>query len=245
MTADQLHTLAIRRFILVSIVMPIVIVAIGAVVQLVALPHVPATIAVHWDAAGQPNRFAAAWTQPLLTIAFGVGIPLLIGLTALPGLRHGDRGATYRLLGAVSASVATLVTVAFTWTFVMQAGDAGAGATSSVWPALIASLVAAVVVGVIAWFVQPREERVRSAAAVRPVAIAPGERVVWLRTTSMAPAAIVVIALGVVLLAGTAFAMWLTGDPKASSGSWCSSPSRLWRSRRRPSASMFGSTTTG
>jgi hypothetical protein len=51
----------------------------------------------------------------------------------------------------------------------------------------------------------------RSPAAAKPVALAPGERVVWLRTTSMAPAAGVAIVLGVVVLAVAAFATWLTG----------------------------------
>lgn len=211
MTTDQLHALAIRRFILIAIVIPLVLVALGVTIQLVLLPQVPATIAVHWDAAGEPNRFAPAWTQPLLTIAFGAGIPLLIGLTALPGLRRGDRGPTYRLMGAISAATATLVTVAFTWTFVMQAGDA-AGPALSVWPALFASLGAALVVGVVAWFVQPKEGRAPQAATdARPIAIAPGERVVWLRTTSLVPAGVIGIALGVVALGVAAYVTWLTG----------------------------------
>ncbi|GAA1958240.1 DUF1648 domain-containing protein [Microbacterium deminutum] len=212
MTADQLHALAIRRFILVAIVIPLAIVVVGVVVQLLALPHVPATIAVHWDAAGRPNRFAPAWTQPLATIAFGAGIPLLIGLTALPGLRRGDRGATYRLMGAIAAATATLVTVMSTWTLVMQAGDAGGTAELSVWPALLAAFGAAVAVGVAGWFLQPAESRRASnAAAATPLAISPGERVVWLRTTSMVPAAAIAIALGVAVLAVAAFMAWLTG----------------------------------
>ena len=55
MTADQLHSLAIRRFVLAAIVLPLVIVAVGATLQVLALPHLPATIAVHWNAAGEPS----------------------------------------------------------------------------------------------------------------------------------------------------------------------------------------------
>jgi hypothetical protein len=210
-TTDPRHALAIRRFILVALVVPLAIVAAGVVIQLVLLPQVPATIAVHWNAAGEPNRYAPAWTQPLATLAFGAGIALLLGLTTLPGLRRGDRGPTYRLLGAISAAIATLVTVAFTWTFAMQAGG---DATVSIWPALIASFASAAVVGVIAWFVQPAERRVAvTASAAAPVSIAPGERVVWLRTTSMAPAAAIAIVLGVVILAVAAFTAWLAGAP--------------------------------
>lgn len=213
MTADQLHSLAIRRFVLAAIVLPLVIVAVGATLQVIALPHLPATIAVHWNAAGEPDRFAPAWTQPLVTIALGAGIPLLIGLTSLPGLRRGDRGVTYRFMGAVSAGAAALVTLALTWTLLAQVGEPAAA--PAVWPSLFGSIVAAVIVGVIAWFIQPQEEWSRpSAPAATPLAIAPGERVVWLRTTSIHPKMAIGIALIVVALAVVAFGAWLTGAPE-------------------------------
>ncbi len=216
MTADQLHTLAIRRFVLVALVIPLALVAIGVAVQLLALPHVPETVAVHWDFAGEPDRFAPAWTQPLATILFGAGIPLLIALTSLPGLRRGDRGVTYRFLGAVAAGSSALVTAAFTWTFVMQAGEQASAAAVSIWPAVIASLGIAVVVGVGAWFLQPAEEWERPLpAAARALPIAPGERVVWMRTTSMRPAGAIGIALVVGVVALVAFTSWLTGAPEA------------------------------
>ena len=212
MPADQHHTLAIRRFVLAAIVLPLVLVAVGVTVQVIALPHLPATIAVHWNAAGEPDRFAPAWTQPLVTIALGVGIPLLIGLTSLPGLRRGDRGVTYRFLGAVSAGSAALVTLALTWTLLAQVGEPGVAPT--VWPALFGSIVAAGIVGVIAWFIQPREEWSRPGAPeATPLAIAPGEQIVWLRTTSIHPKMAVGMALIVLALAVVAFGAWLTGAP--------------------------------
>ena len=51
------------------------------------------------------------------------------------------------------------------------------------------------------------------AAAATPLAIAPGERVVWLRTTSIHPQRRSVIALDVVALAVAAFGAWLDGAP--------------------------------
>jgi hypothetical protein len=209
-TADQLHALAVRRFVLAAIVLPLVLVAVGVTVQVIALPHLPATIAVHWNAAGEPDRFAPAWTQPLVTIALGAGIPLLIGLTSLPGLRRGDRGVTYRFLGAVSAGSATLVTAALTWTLVAQAGEPAAA--PPVWKSLFGAIVAAAIVGLIAWFIQPKEEWSRpSATAATPLAIAAGERIVWLRTASIHPRVAIGISLVVLVLAVTAFGAWLTG----------------------------------
>jgi hypothetical protein len=210
-TADPLHDLAIRRFILVAIVLPCVLVALGVVIQLFALPHLPATVAVHWNAAGQPNRFAPAWTQPIWTIVLGLGISLLFGLAALRGLRRGDRGPTYRAIGAIALGTAALVTTALTWTLVMQVGDA-ATAVQPVGSALLGSFAAAAIAGVVAWFIQPAEDRIRSGTvAATPIALAPGERVVWLRTTSMVPAAAIGIVLGIALLGWAAFSAWLAG----------------------------------
>src|SRR5688572_8293903 len=139
------------------------------------MPYVPATIAVHWNAAGEPDRFAPAWTRPLATVLFGAGIPVLIALASLPGLRRGDRGVTYRFMGAVAAATAALVTVAFTWTFVMQAGAAPAAVGGPVWPAVLACIAAGAIVGTVAWFLQPAEEWARpdSPASAAPLAIAP------------------------------------------------------------------------
>src|SRR5688572_28216414 len=150
------------------------------------MPYVPATIAVHWNAAGEPDRFAPAWTQPLATVLFGAGIPVLIALTSLPGLRRGDRGVTYRFMGAVAAGTAALVTVAFTWTFVMQGGAPSGAVAGPVWPAVLACIAAALAVGTLAWLLQPAEEWARpESPSAAPLAIAPGERVVWLRTAGM------------------------------------------------------------
>ena len=214
MTSDRLRSPALSRFLLVALVVPLVLVAIGVTVQLIAMPYVPATIAVHWNAAGEPDRFAPAWTQPLATVLFGAGIPVLIAVTSVPGLRRGDRGVTYRFMAAVAAGTAALVTVAFTWTFVMQAGAPSGAEAGPVWPAVLASIAAAAVVGTVAWFLQPAEEWARPAVpAASPLSIAPGERVVWLRTASMTRGAAIGIAGAVLAVVLAAFVGWLTGAP--------------------------------
>jgi hypothetical protein len=214
-TTDRPRSRALARFVLVALVVPFVVVAIGVTLQLIVMPYVPATIAVHWNAAGEPDRFAPAWTQPLATVLFGAGIPVLIALTSLPGLRRGDRGVTYRFKGAVAAGTAALVTVAFTWTFVMQAGAPSEVVAGPVWPAVLASIVAAAVAGTLAWFLQPADEWARpDTPAAAPLAIAPGERVVWLRTAVMTRGVAIGIAVAVLAVVVGAFVAWLTGAPE-------------------------------
>ncbi|KAF2417359.1 DUF1648 domain-containing protein [Microbacterium sp. B35-30] len=202
----------VRRFLLVAVGMPIVLVAIGVAVQLVLLPQVPATIATHWNGAGEADGFAPAWTQPLATAAFGLGIPALIALTTLPGLRRGERGVTYRLMGATAAATSALTTVAFTWTFAAQAASLNAANPPSIWLPLAGSLVAAVAVGVAAWYAQPPQDAMD--AAVRPavpLALGTSERAVWVRATAMSTGAAVGILAAVLAVAVAAVVAWTTG----------------------------------
>ena len=206
---------ALRRFMLVAVWLPVALVALAVAVQLLLLPQVPATIAVHWNASGEADRFAPAWTQPIATVAFGLGVPVLIALTSLPGLRRGDHGPTYRLMGATAAAVSAMVSVALTWTLAMQAGLDSSADAPTVWPALVASLAAAAVVGVAAWFVQPREEWADAATPpATPLALSAHEQALWMRTTSIARGAAVAIFAGVLVIAVSAAVAWVTGaDP--------------------------------
>jgi hypothetical protein len=206
---------ALRRFMLIAVWLPVALVALGVAVQLLLLPQVPATIAVHWNASGEADRFAPAWTQPIATLVFGLGLPLLIALTSVPGLRRGDHGPTYRLMGATAAAMSAMVSVALTWTLAMQAGLDSAADAPAVWPALVASLVAAAVVGVAAWFLQPRDE---SEGAVTPPAtpldLSAHEQALWMRTTSIARGAAIAIFAGVLVIAVSAAVAGVTGaDP--------------------------------
>ncbi|WP_203581298.1 DUF1648 domain-containing protein [Microbacterium hibisci] len=211
--------LVVRRFLLVAVWLPVALVAVGVAVQLVLLPQVPSTVAIHWNATGEPDGFAPAWTQPLATIGFGLGLPLLIALTVLPGLRRGERGATYRLMGATAAAVSALTTVAFTTTFALQVGLDSADDAPSVWQALVASLASAVAVGVAAWFLQPRQDAATGhPAPATPLALSATERAVWVRTTAMNTGGAVAVVVAALAVAVAAAVAWLTGGGAVLAG---------------------------
>lgn len=221
MTADAVqtrtHTLAIRRFVLVALIVPVAIAVVGVAIQLILLPQMPATIAIHWNGAGEADGFAPAWTQLLVTIGFGAGVSVLIGLTTLPGLRRGGRGVTYRLMGAVSAGTSTLVVTAATWTFAMQAGLAEGEPPPAVGFSMVGSVAAGILVGVLAWFAQPAQSDTRTDS--EPAAALPlerDERAVWLRTTTMAPGAVAALALAVVAVGVSTLVAWISGAPAAT-----------------------------
>ncbi len=212
MTSDVTHDRAIRRFVVVALVFPLILTALAVTVQLVLLPQMPDMIAIHWNAAGEPDGFAPAWTQPIFTVLFGLGVPALIALTSLPGLRRGDRGDSYRFMGATSAAVSTLVVSLATVTYVLQAGLDSPASIPAIGLPLIGSLCAALIVGVVGWFAQPHEEW-PTAPAVRgvPLPLAAGERAVWLRTTSASRGAVVAIVGACVLVSALAVGAWVVG----------------------------------
>lgn len=209
-----MNALAVRRLVLVALVYPAIVVAAAVTVQLVLLPSMPDTVAVHWNAAGVADGFAPAWLTPVLTAVLGYGIPLLIALTSLPGLRRGDRGPTYRFMGAVGAAVSTLVAMLMTWTYAAQAGAGGHDAVVGIWPVLIVSFAVSALVGVIAWFIQPANRRdPAEPAPARPLDLAAGEQAVWLRTASLRTAGAVTLTGMSIILVLVAIGCWFTGAP--------------------------------
>lgn len=209
-------TLAVRRFALVAIVVPAVITLASLVIQLIALPHVPNPIAIHWGPAGTPDGFAAPWVQLVLTPVVGFGIPLLIAISTLPGLRRGDRGPTYRMLGAFAAGMSMLFGVLMAWTFVAQVGLADAHDAPSVVPVLLGGLAAAAVAGVGAWLVQPKQEVVRTTSApAEQLVLAPGESAAWFGVTGLGRGSVVAISAACIVMVLATLLLWFTGAPIA------------------------------
>src|SRR5690606_2518093 len=64
---------ALRRFRLVGLWLPLAILALAVAVQVAFMPSLPATIATHWNAAGEPDGFSATWSFPLVTFLIGAG----------------------------------------------------------------------------------------------------------------------------------------------------------------------------
>ncbi len=212
------ETRPVRRFVWVALILPAVIVAIGVVIQALVLPTLPHPVAVHWGLSGQPNGFGPAWLITVLTVGVGLGLPVLIALSALASLRRGDRGVTYRLLGAVALGSATLMSVLGTSTLLLQSGLADAAAGPSALPALLGSFGAAAVAGLLGWLLQPHAPwRPDHTLPVDAVPLAPGERAVWLQRVTIARSgAVVLIATLVLMIVLTVVTTTVSADPFAT-----------------------------
>lgn len=207
---------AIRSFSLVAIVVPLIVTMVAVVLQLVWLPTLPDPAAVHWGASGEPDGFGPAWTFPVITLVLSGVLPIAIGLLCLAGLRRGDRGFTYRFMGAMALWLSVFGAVLMTWSVGAQRGIADAhGAPTVLGPMLVAAVVS-IVAGAVGWAVQPKEEtRHATTPAGAPMTLAPGERAVWTGSAVMSKVAMVVIGLAVLLTLGAAVLVWFTGDATA------------------------------
>lgn len=195
---------AVRRLVLVAITLPSVLTLVAVIAQLVALPSLPDPLAIHWGLTGGPNGFGPVWVPPLLTLLVGLGVPLLLAASVLNGLRRGDRGITYRFLGAVALGESVLFAVLVTWTTLMQTGlEDAAGAPAATLPT-IAAFAAALGAGVIAWHLQPDEPyRPSTPVDLARVELEPTERVVWLQSARMARGGAIVLGIALLIIVGS------------------------------------------
>ncbi|MEU2202881.1 DUF1648 domain-containing protein [Microbacterium oleivorans] len=192
MTTDTL-TVVRRRFTLVALVLPAVVILVAVVAQVLLLPAAPAVVATHWGWTGQPDGFAPAWTVPLVTAILGLGLPATLFGASVGGLRRGDHGFAYRLLGAVAFGLAVLIGGLGVATLGIQVGRTDADAALPVL-LLPGVLLAAAAAGSIGWAVQPRVPwRPTPTMPAAEVPVRAGERVVWMQGVTLARGGAVVL----------------------------------------------------
>jgi hypothetical protein len=202
----------VRRFALVTLVLPAVVTTTGLLTQLAALPHAPAQIPLYWDNSGAPNRWGPAWLPLILTLVLGLGLPAVFGLSSLPSLRRGDRGPGFRLFGAQALGISVMLTIVTTSLLLRNVGTTSSD-ESRVWLPVFVGLAAGVAAAVVAWFLQPRGSRLLPARAVAPLELAPSERAAWMHTASLPIPAVAVITAAATIVALRAGFGWVAGDP--------------------------------
>ena len=108
-----------------------------------------------------------------------------------------------------------LLGITLTWSFGMQRGLEDAHDAPSVLVPLAVGAGVGLLAGVAGWFAQPNVTTSGGTAptprAVAALALAPGERAVWVRTTTMSRVAMLGITAGIVALALGTVALGLTG----------------------------------
>src|SRR3954453_11138325 len=99
--AKDVKDVAASRFACVAVVVPGILTAGALALQFNWLQHTPDPIALHWSGSG-PDGSGPGWVYPLLTALLGFGLPAALWATALPRLRSGVRGWSFRFLAATA-----------------------------------------------------------------------------------------------------------------------------------------------
>ena len=177
----------------VGLVVPTVAVLTSIIAQVIAWPRLPDQIAVHWNAAGEADRWGAPWTILVLTVVLGLGLPLLAVVPNLRPLKDGGRGPSFRIVATVVA--ASVAGIAYLLAASVVSQTDGQSARPGVEIGI--AIAVAVLVGGLGWLTIPRDLP-RQGTAARPLSVARGERVVWIGTETISRwfVIITVVALG-------------------------------------------------
>ncbi|WP_400994483.1 DUF1648 domain-containing protein [Agromyces sp. GXQ0307] len=222
-TADERDRRDLRVLLAVVVWFPLAVIAVATTVLLLWIPRLPAEVAVHFDASGEPDRWATPIRAVLAYLAISLAVGVSLALATLAGRRSAVRpadGARPRLLPRVRPTAvfapATSVLIAFVTLALtgVQLDDA----TPPSWAAPVAvggGILSGALVGWITWRLLPAPEPQAAPAATPALTLAPGERAVW--SASLSAPWIVIVIVGsaaaflVVPLVVAPAAWWLWG----------------------------------
>jgi hypothetical protein len=181
----------------IAILLPLVATLVGI---LVIVPFVPARdIAVHWGAGGAPDGYAPAWVTVLVLAIVGVLTPLAFGIPLLAARRDGV-SFTQKVLAVVSLWLAVFLALLGGWMILGQQDPAAE--PPAVGLGLLLAFGVSLPVAALAWVFAPPTVPVEPVGVpAEPLAIAEGERSVWIGRTRLATPGLIAVVLAIVLSA--------------------------------------------
>jgi hypothetical protein len=212
-----------RRFVLVALVFPLVVVLAAAAAQVLLIPDLTATVPTHWGPGGVVDGWGPAWTFPAITAGIGSGVVALLAAIGLSGVGQADgNGPGQRLRFLAASTVFTGVFLAICLS-VSGAGDENLG------PHLVVGLLTGAALGGLAawwvyrvtWDVEGEDAPIRPAAAP----LAQGADTTWFRRVGLGKVtwiingAVVALCAVIVVVAvvdarrnpvGAAFTLWVS-----------------------------------
>jgi hypothetical protein len=200
----------VRRFALVTLVLPVVVSTVGLVIQFVVLSQAPPRVPPHWGGSGAPSGWGPVWLL-VLTVVLGFGLPAVFGLSSLPSLRRGDRNPAFRILGAQALGLSVVLTFVATSLQLQSVGTTSSDEIRGLLT-LFAGLGSGVAAALVGWSLQPRGSRPAPARSVIRLELASTERAAWMGTAFLPVPAVAVITAAAAISALRAGFGWVTGD---------------------------------
>jgi len=191
--------------------LPAILTLAALAAQLQWLAEAPDPLAVHWSGS-TPDASGARWVYPLLTVLLGFGLSAWLWATALPRMRRGARGWSFRFLAAIAVGMATFGAIAMTGAVYVQRGLDSWTEAPSILPMMLWGLVVGIGAGILGWFIQPKQATEFETSPGADVELAEGERAVWVGTVHSPKPLVITIIVAIVVTLVAAFALWLSGD---------------------------------
>jgi hypothetical protein len=187
------------RILVVSLIAPLVVVAVTLAVTFSLAATLPDSVAVHWNGPGIPDGFGSPYTFPILIAVIVLPIVALFGGIAVITAHRSPLTAMTKLIAVLGLWLSVLFALTFVGTMALQRGAISQAHVSIVW--LPIGAAAAFIVGAVAWFLLPRAAKARhdDVVPVEPVALGAEERASWIRSTA-APAGLIWGALGLMAI---------------------------------------------
>lgn len=197
-----------RLFYILTLLYPLILSIAASVYFFILLPQLPASIAIHWDGAGQANGWGSPWLVFGITVAFALGLPALIALSGRSSIKNVGVSSSIRFMAAIAVGLSTLMVLVLVVTLLIA--NAGDETLPMTWG--LVYLAVSVLAGFVAWLVQPSiPNSENTGETVAPLELQRGERVVWIRTVQMSKwprIFLYVLSFGFVLLT---IALWILG----------------------------------
>ncbi|UOQ56248.1 DUF1648 domain-containing protein [Leucobacter allii] len=167
----------------VGLILPLAVIAVACALLAVWLPRMPDPAATHWGFTGGPDGFGAPSTFLWLTLGLGGGMTVLLSLmTGLSGLKPGAPmwSSAQRFLAAFAAGFAVFFATVGIASAAVQLDLAEAADAPGIGGYMGLGFGAWIVVGLVAWAVQPRADILMAPEAPSAaLELASTERAVW------------------------------------------------------------------
>ena len=199
------------RFLLVSILVPLTLVAIGLIVLWSWMPQLPDPVVTHWGESG-PDGFGAPIVYVWILLGVGLVLPAFMALVTLAGA-GAHWGAAARFMGAMAAGMSAFALVLTLGSVGPQRGLSDASTVGDVWWVVVLGFAALIIAGVAGWFAQPAVTAAseRTLEPSHNVDVGEGERVVWVGTTTMPRTPLIIMGAALVLVTALTFVLALRG----------------------------------
>jgi hypothetical protein len=196
----------------IAVLLPLVVTIVGI---LVVVPFVPSRdIVVHWGVGGEPDGYAPAWVTVLVLAIVGVLTPLAFGIPLIATRRDGV-SFTQKVLAVTSLWLAVFLALLGGWMIFGQ--QDAASAPPAVGFGLLLAFGVSLPVAALAWAFAPPTVAVEPVAVpAEPLAIAEGERAVWIGRTRLATPGLIAVVLAILLSAAAGIVAAILTDGAAA-----------------------------